>query len=47
MGYWSGSVAVGQWLLAEVGGFGLLGLVEVGGFGLLGLAEVGGGCWLK
>ena len=44
MGYWSGSVAVGRWLLAEVGGFGLLGLVEVGGFGLLGLAEVGGGC---
>jgi hypothetical protein len=29
-------VAVGQWLL-----------VEVVGFGLLGLAEVGGGCWLK
>ena len=23
------------WLLAEVGGFGLLGLTEVGGFGLL------------
>ena len=44
LGYWSGSVAVGRWLLAEVGGFGLLGLVVVGGFGLLGLAEVGGGC---
>ncbi len=36
MGCWSGLVAMGQWLLAEVGGF-----------GLLGLAEVGGGCWLK
>ena len=35
MGCWSGSVAVGRWLLAEVGGFGLLGLTEVGGFGLL------------
>ncbi len=30
MGCWSGSVAVGRWLLAEVGGFGLLGLAEVG-----------------
>ncbi len=40
-------MAVGRWLLDEVGGFGLLGLAEVGGFGLLGLVEVGSGCWLK
>ena len=34
-GLWSGSVVVRRWLLAEVGGFGLLGLTEVGRFGLL------------
>ena len=39
-GCWHGLLewisGVGRWLLAEVGGF-----------GLLGLAKVGGGCWLK
>ena len=37
MGCWSGSVVVGQWLLAEVGGSGFLGLG--------GVLLSKGGCW--